>query len=62
MVITNDGKQNTEKYLNLLKIIKKQGYRLICQTSIYIYIYIQVKAITVEFYLQNDNILKEFKY
>ena len=60
MVITNDGKQNTEKYLNILKIIKKQGYRLICQTSIYIYI--QVKAITVEFYLQNDNILKEFKY
>ena len=37
MVITNDGKQNTEKYLNILKIIKKQGYRLICQTSIYIY-------------------------
>lgn len=60
MVITNDGKQNTEKYLNLLKIIKKQGYRLICQTSIYIYT--QVKTITVEFYLQNDNILKEFKY
>jgi hypothetical protein len=47
MVITNDGKQNTEKYLNLLKIIKKQGDRLICQISICI----QVKAITVEFYL-----------